>query len=216
MLHVSLSMVHAMAFLRTALANLTVPRLLPLAFTVLYTLAAALYFSSVGNQEFLGYIAVIVLLVTVGGCVLAHQCTPAWILWLLASVGLLHFLGAAVMVTGDILYNYVPFHIENPSGLTFIKFDQIVHTYGSGVAAILSYFFLSRYSTFRAFGLFVFCVLAAMGIGALNEIVEFFATMTVPDTDVGGYYNTAVDLCVNLLGAIAGAAACLLFWKRAA
>lgn len=209
-------MVRGMTFLRTALANLTVPRLLPLAFTVLYTLAAALYFSSIGNQEFLGYIAVIVLLVTVGGCVLAHQCVPAWILWLLSSVGLLHFLGAAVMVGGDILYNYVPLYIENPSGLTFIKFDQIVHTYGSGVAAVLSYFFLARYSAFRAFGLFVFSVLAAMGIGALNEIIEFFATMTVPDTDVGGYYNTAVDLCVNLLGAIVGTAACLLFWKRTA
>ena len=40
-----------------------------------------------------------------------------------------------------------------------------------------------------------------MGLGALNEIVEFTAVLTVPNTNVGGYYNTALDLVFNGAGA---------------
>ena len=36
---------------------------------------------------------------------------------------------------------------------------------------------------------------------ALNEIVEFVATLLVPDTNVGGYRNTGWDLVANLVGA---------------
>jgi len=200
--------------LKTIRENMSTPRLLALGFTLLYTLVAGFYFSSIGNTEFLGYIAVIVFLLVLGGCVLTHQCVPAWLLWLLSFVGLFHLLGAAVPINGDILYNYVPFPIENPTGLTFIKMDQIVHTYGSLVAALLMYFFLVRDTSFHWLGIMVFSILGAIGLGALNEVIEFTAKLTVPDTDVGGYYNTAVDLCVNLLGAIIGTALAFMFWKR--
>lgn len=198
---------------RTIRENLSLGRILALSFTILYTVASALYFNSIGNAEFLGYIAVITFLIIIGGCVLTHQCVPSWLIWLLSLVGLLHFLGAAVPVNGDILYNHVPFPIENPSGLTFIKFDQIVHTFGTGVAAALMYYFLRRDTSFHWLGIAVFAILGASGIGALNEIIEFLAKMTVPNTDVGGYYNTVVDLCVNLLGAILGTIACFMFWR---
>lgn len=202
------------SILKTIRENLSPARLYILAFTIIYTTAAGLYFSSIGNAEFLGYIAVIVFLVVLGGCILTHQCVPSWLLMALSLVGLFHLLGAAVPVNGDILYNYVPFPIENPSGLTFIKFDQIVHTYGTLVAALLMYYFLRRDTSFHWLGIAVFSILGASGIGALNEIVEFLAKMTVPNTDVGGYYNTAVDLCVNLFGAMLGTLGAFMFWKR--
>ena len=41
-----------------------------------------------------------------------------------------------------------------------------------------------------------------MGLGATNEIIEFSAVLMVPDTNVGGYINTALDLCFNALGAV--------------
>ena len=52
-----------------------------------------------------------------------------------------------------------------------------------------------------------------MGFGAMNELVEFAATMTMPDTNVGGYVNTGFDLVANFIGA---SAACLLirFFSR--
>jgi hypothetical protein len=32
-------------------------------------------------------------------------------------------------------------------------------------------------------------------------MIEFSAVLAVPDTNVGGYFNTALDLCFNALGA---------------
>ena len=45
-------------------------------------------------------------------------------------------------------------------------------------------------------------LIGAMGLGAVNEIIEFSAVLMLPDTNVGGYYNTALDLCFNGLGAV--------------
>ena len=40
-----------------------------------------------------------------------------------------------------------------------------------------------------------------MGIGALNEVVEFAIALNVEDSNVGGYLNTGRDLVANMLGA---------------
>lgn len=193
---------------------MSISRISALLFTLLYTVGAAIYFSSTGNSEFLGYTAVVAVAFIAGGCLLTHQCVPSWLMWLVASIGLLHLLGDAIQINGDVLYNYVPFPIENPAGLTIIKMDQIIHTFGTGVMAVVLYFFLKRDTSFHWIGITVFAILGAMGIGALNEIVEFMAKLMVPDNNVGGYYNTAVDLTVNLLGAIIGTALSFAFWKR--
>ena len=34
----------------------------------------------------------------------------------------------------------------------------------------------------------------------LNEMIEFIATLTIPETNVGGYNNTGWDLVFNLIG----------------
>nr|WP_274387414.1 DUF2238 domain-containing protein [Salsipaludibacter albus] len=44
-------------------------------------------------------------------------------------------------------------------------------------------------------------LLAGCAFGAFNEIIEWVMTLTIPDTDVGGYDNTARDLVANLVGA---------------
>ena len=44
--------------------------------------------------------------------------------------------------------------------------------------------------------------MAGLGVGAFNEIIEFFATVIIPETGVGGYENTSLDLISNLIGAI--------------
>jgi len=49
------------------------------------------------------------------------------------------------------------------------------------------------------------CALAALGCGALNEVVEFIATLTIPETNVGGYINTGWDLVANTIGAVIAA-----------
>jgi hypothetical protein len=51
-----------------------------------------------------------------------------------------------------------------------------------------------------------------MGLGALNEVVEFIAVLTLPETNVGGYINTGWDLVYNAIGATVGG---LLMWGLA-
>jgi hypothetical protein len=46
------------------------------------------------------------------------------------------------------------------------------------------------------------CVFAGMGLGALNEIIEFVAVLIIPETNVGGYVNTGWDLMANLAGCL--------------
>jgi hypothetical protein len=53
--------------------------------------------------------------------------------------------------------------------------------------------------------LLIICGAAGMGFGALNEIVEFVATLTIPETNVGGYENTGWDLVFNFFGCVIAA-----------
>jgi hypothetical protein len=55
------------------------------------------------------------------------------------------------------------------------------------------------------FGLMVLCAAAGVGFGALNEVIEFIAVLTIPNTNVGGYENTGWDLVANLVGATVSA-----------
>jgi hypothetical protein len=52
----------------------------------------------------------------------------------------------------------------------------------------------------RGFGSLILCGAASLGFGALNEVVEFVATLSIPETNVGGYENTGWDLVANLVG----------------
>jgi len=40
-----------------------------------------------------------------------------------------------------------------------------------------------------------------MGISALNEVIEFSTVVFFNSTGVGGYYNNALDLVFNAIGA---------------
>ena len=47
----------------------------------------------------------------------------------------------------------------------------------------------------------VILVLAGAGVGVVNEIIEFVAAWMIPETGVGGYTNTMLDLVFNMIGA---------------
>ena len=56
---------------------------------------------------------------------------------------------------------------------------------------------------------------AGSGFGALNEVVEFIAVLTIPETNVGGYENTGWDLVANLVGATVAAVLIRCFARAA-
>ena len=50
------------------------------------------------------------------------------------------------------------------------------------------------------------------GVGSINEVLEFIAVERVPETNVGGYDNTMLDLIFNLIGGVLAVA--FLAWRR--
>jgi len=53
-------------------------------------------------------------------------------------------------------------------------------------------------------------VMAAMGVGAMNEIMEFFIAITLERNGVGGYENAMLDLVFNFSGAVIATAVLLV------
>jgi len=125
----------------------------------------------------------------------------------LAVWAALHLAGGLIELDdGRILYNVT---------LTrWIHFDNVVHFIGFGSAGMASCEALraSVGVPLRRGTAWTVTWLAAQGIGAVNEVVEFAATHPLNATGVGGYQNTGRDLVANLLG---GAAAGLWMTRRA-
>jgi hypothetical protein len=112
-----------------------------------------------------------------------------------------HLAGGLIGLDGDrVLYNAVL--------APHLRYDNVVHFFGFGVAGVAAWEALAPRLirpevTPLAAGLAVW--LFGMGIGALNEVVEFAVALNVEESNVGGYLNTGRDLVANLLGAAAGA-----------
>ncbi|MEW4487186.1 DUF2238 domain-containing protein [Thalassoglobus sp. JC818] len=189
--------------------------------TMLY-IAPALWNSfASGKMEFVIYVGVMGVLL---GPVLwlHHQVRlHPLALWGLSLWGFAHMCGGLVHVpeswptegTSSVLYNLwlIPHRL---------KYDQLVHAYGFGLTtwicwqALKAAFQKSGVSVSPTFGLLTLCAAAGMGFGALNEVVEFAATLLVPETNVGGYINTGWDLVSNLVGCLIAAVLISLFDRR--
>lgn len=177
------------------------------------------------NGEFVFYCGVMVIqavlvVVTHRRC---HFSQP--VLWGLSLWGLTHMVGGLVPVpeswpiNGSIRVVYSWWIIPNR-----LKYDQVVHAFGfyvmtcvcwQGLTAIVRD--LRPAHLWRpTFGALLLCTAASTGFGALNEVIEFVATLLVPKTNVGGYVNTGWDLVSNLVGATAAAFWIRLAWKSPA
>lgn len=193
-------------------ARLISPRLL--AFTLGYLLLSVVGAIALGNREFVIYLAVMAVLILAiltvhRRCTLSHQ-----LLWNLSVWGLLHMAGGLVQIPSS-----WPYDGSNAVLYSFwlipeaLKYDQVVHAYGFGITTWLCWEALRNGTRLRwgwhlepTCGLMVICAAAGMGFGAFNEIIEFFAVLALPDTNVGGYFNTGWDLVYNAVGSIAVAA----------
>ena len=187
-------------------------------FTAAYLLPATAVAIWQVNMEFTFYVVVMFVLIAIVGGVHARVNFSTGLLWALSAWGLLHMAGGLVPVPtawpieGDIRVLYSLWLIPGT-----LKYDQVVHAYGFGTTAwacwqglrsILSSSGGNNSQQIKpTVGMLVLCGAAALGFGALNEVVEFIASMTMPNTNVGGYINTGFDLVANLVGV---SAACVL------
>ena len=184
-------------------------RLIPiLLFNVAYMLLAAVWVVSHGNSEFLAYIGILAVLALVVWKVHRTINIPLSLLWCLSIWGAAHLAGGLVAIpeswprSGEsaVLYNLWLWP-------DWLKYDQLTHAYGFGITTWLCWCGLcsafDRQGTPQpTLGLLTLAAAAGMGFGALNEVIEFIVTVLVPDNNVGGYVNTALDLCFNMLGAL--------------
>ena len=174
-------------------------------FTAAYIAGFTVWFLARGNAEFLWYVATTLCVIALAALGLRKAEFPAPLLWALSLWGLAHMAGGGVRVGEDVLYSWVIWPLAGVGELTILRYDQLVHAYGFGVTAWMLWHLLVRHfpEVAGTATSLVYPALGAMGLGAVNEIVEFVAVLVFPDTNVGGYYNTALDLVFNAIGATA-------------
>lgn len=119
----------------------------------------------------------------------------------LALWGFLHMAGGLIPVGDGVLYQQqlVPL---------LLRFDQAVHALGFGFATLAVWNALRRRlapDVMVSGGLALIVALGGMGLGAINEMLEFLASRVQPETNVGGFVNTGWDLVFNLFGCCAAA-----------
>ena len=185
------------------------PKLLPLAlFTLAYMIAAVVGAVASGNREFIFYIVVMLALISVVMLVHRRMALTTGQLWTLSVWGLLHMAGGLVPVPDSLEVNG-PIRVLYSLWLIpdRLKYDQLVHAYGFGVTTWICWHAIrtslkSPDGTRPAptLGMLTLAAAAGMGFGALNEVIEFMAVLTIPNTNVGGYENTGWDLVANLAG----------------
>lgn len=177
-------------------------------FSAVYMLIAILEAIRQGNSEFVFYIVVMGVLITSLALVHLRVNFSAGVLWGMSFWGLLHMAGGLIHMPESLTENgsqpvlYSWWLVRD-----WLKYDQVVHTYGFGITTWVCWQILR--SNIRkqtgiepepSYGLCILSAAGGMGFGALNEVVEFIATLTIPKTNVGGYNNTGWDLVFNLIG----------------
>ncbi len=185
-------------------------------FTSIYLVLAALTTLSERNFEFVFYLVTMLMMIAAVYVVHRRVGISKEVLWGLSIWGLPHMIGGLMPIpsawpqntdpgVGGVVYNWwvIPH---------YLKYDQIIHAYGFGITTWLCWQALNSCVSSKdgsplrpTLGLMTLCTAAGMGFGALNEIIEFIATLTLPQTNVGGYINTGWDLVFNMIGSIIAA-----------
>jgi len=158
-----------------------------------------------GNLEFLVYEGVILFFMGLVALTDSKVLYPKGLLWGLTIWAQLHLAGGGLFLGGQKLYEKIlvplvgaPYHL--------FRYDQLVHILGFGVCTLLVWHLirpLLRKPDSSPRGRLAFIVvLGGLGLGAVNEIVEFASTVIMPKTGVGGYVNNALDLVANFVGAL--------------
>lgn len=182
-------------------------------FTFIYTAVFSLNALLRGNIEFIYYTALMILSISLILFIHRRMHFYPIVLLSLSLVGLLHLLGGNWMIGDARLYDtyFIP---------DFFKYDNLVHMIGSGVMVMLAHALLTpvlddRFEHTRKGYFIVLLVVVGMGLGAINELVEFIAVLIFDvSKQVGDYTNTLLDLVFNTIGSFAMAAYLVLTNRR--
>ena len=157
------------------------------------------------NYEFLIYVGVVVVLL---GLVAVSMRSVAYTWGALIGLTVwsaMHLAGGAIQIGDGRLYDLILLPLSRTYPI--LRYDQLVHLWGFGAATVVGYCLLAE-ELIRpikhpiAVGIVI--TMTGLGLGALNEILEFGVMLAVPGAGVGGYLNTSLDLVADLIGALGG------------
>lgn len=170
-------------------------------FTFFYTLIFSINALAKGNVEFIYYTALMLLSIAIIMIVHRRMHFYPIVLMSLSALGLLHLLGGNVWVDTVRLYDYY-----FVSGI--FRYDNFVHMVGSAIMVMLAHALLTpilddKFEVRQGYFILLL-VLVGMGLGAINELVEFVAVLVLDvGEQVGDYTNTLLDLVFNTMGSAA-------------
>jgi hypothetical protein len=154
----------------------------------------------VGAEATIAYLVTMLVLVSTVTFVHLRVGFSSAVLWVLWAWGFAHMAGGLIAVGDGVLYNA-------GVGAGLLHYDKVVHAIGFGTASVACWQALrATNATVQVTpGVAVLVALMGMGVGAVNEVVEFFASRAFA-ANVGGYENTGWDLVANLIGCTVAAA----------
>lgn len=178
-----------------------------------YLIAAIAGSVASGNSEFILYIVIMLILGSAVWFADRRVGFSPLVLWGLNGWGLVHMAGGLIAVpeswpiNGEHRVLYSLWLIPD-----LLKYDHVVHAYGFGVTTLACWEGLCAILTAQrnqvepsvpvpTLGMLTLCGAASMGFGGLNEVIEFILTLTLPETNIGWYFNTVWGLVSNLVGA---------------
>jgi uncharacterized membrane protein YjdF len=175
-----------------------------LGINALLILGFGIYFGLKMNYEFIIYVGVIIFFVILIGL------TRNKVEYTLSSLigltvwSMLHLCGGGIDIgNNERLYDLILIKLSDK--LPILRYDQIVHMWGFGISTIVMYSLLRKSLINKLrhrISLGIVLVMSGMGVGAFNEILEFIVDLSVPQSGVGGYINTSLDLCSNFIGSV--------------
>jgi len=184
--------------------KLTVLQKVLLGTNILIVVGFSWYYLQALNYEFLAYAGTIAVVTAVLFGTLKWTRFSTGIILGVTIWGLLHMLGGSVQTADGVLYAYRVYPFFDGGGDFFIlKMDQVIHMFLYGVVGLMFYHLLREIVGIKTHTILVagVAIFAAAGFSILNEIVEFLAAVNLPETGVGGYENTILDMIFNLTGA---------------
>lgn len=155
-----------------------------------------------GSEATIPYLVFLVLAMWMVAALHARRPFSRMVLWGLAVWQLVHLAGGIIPFGNAVLYNVQLIPV-------LLRYDQAVHAFGFAIATIACAEVLrARIPGPADATVAIMAALGGLGLGATNEVFEFFAAQLM-ETNVGGYVNTGWDLVANSVGAISAG-----FWVR--
>ena len=158
------------------------------------------------NYEFLAYSVTAFLLVLLIQITDKYYSYPNFakigiLIWLFFHMGGGFFYYAGTRWYGLIFIKIIgePYNI--------LRYDQVLHFFFYFIIAFFIYrFTISTIANKKVskISLGIIVALSTVGIGALNEVMEFGVYVSYANSGVGTYINNGLDLIFNTIGAIVG------------